>query len=183
MNFRQLFGKSLKLRAEKSVKIWKWNCENAKKFDELWLKFWMLSGAKACLVDLVKSFQTSIYLQNSASMQPRTSPVYRRRRRRERASQNSPKVRIKVRKKHRKPDTVLKEDHKEKLISVYQKVFHPLMDLFNLVSGAKIADERERRLISIYQGIYSPIVDLYNFISNQSDLVTIRWGTLLEEPV
>ena len=49
-----------------------------------------------------------------------------------------------------------------------------MMDLFNLVSGAKIADERERRLISIYQGIYSPIVDLYNFISNQSDLVTIR---------
>jgi hypothetical protein len=73
-----------------------------------------------------------------------------------------------------KPDTVLKEEHKEKLISVYQKVFHPLMDLFNLVSGAKIADERERRLISIYQGIYSPIVNLYNFISNQSDLVTIR---------
>ena len=40
------------------------------------------------LVDLVKSFPTNIDLQNLASIQPRASPVYRRRRR-ERASQSS----------------------------------------------------------------------------------------------
>ena len=67
------------------------NFENAKKFDENLLKYWGLSGAKACKscrscllytsdaaddslrVDLVKSFPTNIYLQNLASIQPRTS--------------------------------------------------------------------------------------------------------------
>ena len=42
------------------------------------------------LVDLVKSFQTSIYSQNSASIQPRTSLS--------KFAKNYPKVRIEVRK-------------------------------------------------------------------------------------
>ena len=42
------------------------------------------------LVDLVKSVQKSIYLQNSASVQPRTSLS--------KFAKNYPKVRIKVRK-------------------------------------------------------------------------------------
>ena len=42
------------------------------------------------LVDLVKSIPTSIYLQNAASIQPRTSPV--------KFAKHYPKVRIKVRK-------------------------------------------------------------------------------------
>ena len=38
--FRQLFGKV--------SEIFKSNYKNAKKFDDIWLNFWMLSGAKAC---------------------------------------------------------------------------------------------------------------------------------------
>ena len=40
VNSRQLLGKISEL-----VKI---HCANAKTFDEIWRKFWMLSGAKAC---------------------------------------------------------------------------------------------------------------------------------------
>ena len=51
---------------------------NAKKFDETFLKYWGLSGAKACKScrsrqELSKLIPTSIYLQQSASIQPRTS--------------------------------------------------------------------------------------------------------------
>ena len=46
-----------------------------KHVDDFWLKFWDLSGAEDVnIIDLVKSFPTSIYLQKSASIQPRTSP-------------------------------------------------------------------------------------------------------------
>ena len=46
-----------------------------KNVDDFWLKFWDLSGAEDVnIIDLVKSFPTSIYLQKSASIQPRTSP-------------------------------------------------------------------------------------------------------------
>ena len=48
----------------------------AKKFDEILLwnfECWAVQK-RVNLVDLVKSFQTSIYFQNSASIQP--SPVY-----------------------------------------------------------------------------------------------------------
>ena len=32
----------------KTVTFWKPDCEIAKKFDEIWLKLWMLSGSKTC---------------------------------------------------------------------------------------------------------------------------------------
>ena len=47
--------------------------QNAKMFDETWPNFECGAGQKFVnLVDLVKSFHTSIYLQNLALIQPRT---------------------------------------------------------------------------------------------------------------
>ena len=81
---------------EKAVTFWK-KCENAKTYDEIWLKFWILSGAKACKSCRSRqelsneiAIQTSIDLQNSASIQPRTSLS--------KFAKNWPQVRIKVRK-------------------------------------------------------------------------------------
>ena len=66
---------------QKMKKNRKFNIHSRKNVDDFWLKFWDLSGAKVCqrrinvnLVGFVKSFPTSIYLQKSASIQPRTSP-------------------------------------------------------------------------------------------------------------
>ena len=56
------------------LQLWRWKRENNwQHFVEIYLG---LSGAKACSIvnlgDLVKSFLTNIYLQKSASIQPRT---------------------------------------------------------------------------------------------------------------
>ena len=58
------------------MKICKILPKNAKKIDEIFLKYWGLSGAKACKSCRSRqSFPTNIYLQNLASIQKRTSPV------------------------------------------------------------------------------------------------------------
>ena len=70
------------------------------KVDEIWNNFLMLSGAKACKSCRSRqelSNEHLIYLQNSASVQPRTSLS--------KFAKNEPKVRIKVRKNIGRLDT------------------------------------------------------------------------------
>ena len=72
--FHQKFAEKIQNLTQKNRKF---IIHSRKNVDDFWLRFWDLSGAKVCatvnLVDLVNSFPTSIYLQKSASIQPRTS--------------------------------------------------------------------------------------------------------------
>ena len=85
-NFGQIWGKFSKILAE-FAKFWKKTAKNSEQFltkilrlesgaKEVFLVFWD-SIPKRCkgvhCVDLGESFPTSIYLQKSASIQPRTS--------------------------------------------------------------------------------------------------------------
>ena len=58
-----------------SAKFWNKKFKLAKKFDEIWLNFWMLIGAKACKYCRSRQDLSNEYLlAKSASIQPRTSP-------------------------------------------------------------------------------------------------------------
>ena len=69
------------------------NFENAKKFDENLLKYWGLSGAKACKSCRSRQELSNEYLLAKFGVDTaEDGPVYRRRRR-GRASQSLPKIR------------------------------------------------------------------------------------------